>query len=31
VSAPADRMKSAWSGLVKDTAEKISRSIGHRD
>jgi DNA-binding IclR family transcriptional regulator len=30
VSAPADRMKSTWSGLVKDTAEKISRSIGHR-
>jgi DNA-binding IclR family transcriptional regulator len=29
VSAPADRMKSAWSGFVKDTAEKISRSIGH--
>jgi len=30
VSAPADRMKSAWSGLVKDTAEESSRSIGHR-
>jgi DNA-binding IclR family transcriptional regulator len=30
VSAPAERMKAAWSGLVKDTAEKISRAIGHR-
>lgn len=30
VSAPADRMKSAWSGLVRETAEKISRAIGHR-
>jgi DNA-binding IclR family transcriptional regulator len=30
VSAPGDRMKSAWSGLVRDTAEKISRAIGHR-
>jgi DNA-binding IclR family transcriptional regulator len=30
VSAPAERMKNAWSGLVKDTAEKISRAIGHR-
>ncbi len=29
VSAPADRMKSAWSALVKDTAGKISRSIGY--
>ena len=30
VSAPADRMKSTWSGLIKETAEKISRAIGHR-
>ncbi len=30
VSAPAERMKSAWSGLVKETAEKISQAIGHR-
>jgi DNA-binding IclR family transcriptional regulator len=30
VSAPTDRMKSAWSGLVRETAEKISRAIGHR-
>lgn len=28
VSAPAERMKLAWAQLVKDTAEKISRSIG---
>ena len=28
VSAPAERMQAAWSGLVKETAEKISRSIG---
>lgn len=30
VSAPAERMKTAWAGTVKDTAEKISRSIGYR-
>ena len=30
VSAPAERMKTAWAGLVKDTAEKISRAIGYR-
>jgi len=30
VSAPADRIKPAWSGMVKETAEKISRAIGHR-
>jgi DNA-binding IclR family transcriptional regulator len=30
VSAPAERMRSTWSGLVKDTAEKISRAIGYR-
>ena len=30
VSAPAERMKTGWAGMVKDTAEKISRSIGYR-
>ena len=30
VSAPAERMKAGWAGLVKDTAEKISRAIGYR-
>jgi DNA-binding IclR family transcriptional regulator len=30
VSAPAERMRAAWSGLVRDTAEKISRAIGFR-
>ena len=30
VSAPAERMKTAWAGLVRDTAVKISRSIGYR-
>ena len=30
VSAPAERMKSAWSILVKETAGKISLAIGHR-
>jgi DNA-binding IclR family transcriptional regulator len=30
VSAPAERMKSAWASLVKDTAERISRAIGYR-
>jgi DNA-binding IclR family transcriptional regulator len=29
VSAPAERMKSAWSGAVRETAEKISGAIGH--
>jgi DNA-binding IclR family transcriptional regulator len=29
VSAPAERMKPAWSGLVKDTAARISQAIGH--
>jgi DNA-binding IclR family transcriptional regulator len=29
VSAPAERMKVGWSALVKDTAEKISRSMGY--
>lgn len=30
VSAPAERMKQAWSSLVRETAEKISRAIGYR-
>jgi len=30
VSAPAERMKGAWAGLVRETAERISRAIGHR-
>jgi DNA-binding IclR family transcriptional regulator len=30
VCAPAERMKTAWSGLVRETADKISRAIGHR-
>ena len=30
VSAPAERMRPAWSGLVRDTAAKISRAIGFR-
>src|SRR5262245_16087178 len=30
VSAPAERMRSAWSTLVKETAERISRAIGYR-
>jgi IclR family KDG regulon transcriptional repressor len=30
VSAPAERMKSAWSAMVKDTADRISRAIGYR-
>jgi DNA-binding IclR family transcriptional regulator len=29
VSAPAERMKPAWSGLVKDTAARISQAIGY--
>jgi DNA-binding IclR family transcriptional regulator len=28
VSAPAERMKTNWANLVKETADKISRSIG---
>jgi DNA-binding IclR family transcriptional regulator len=28
VSAPTDRLKMTWSGLVCDTAQKISRAIG---
>jgi DNA-binding IclR family transcriptional regulator len=30
VSAPAERMKGAWASLVRETAERISRAIGHR-
>jgi DNA-binding IclR family transcriptional regulator len=30
LSTPADRMKVQWGPLVKETAERISRSIGHR-
>ncbi len=30
VSAPAERMRTAWSSLVKDTAGKVSRAIGAR-
>jgi DNA-binding IclR family transcriptional regulator len=30
VSSPAERMKPAWSGMVRETAEKISRAIGYR-
>ncbi|MBM3345905.1 MAG: IclR family transcriptional regulator [Betaproteobacteria bacterium] len=30
VSAPAERLKTAWAALVKDTAEQISRAIGYR-
>jgi len=30
VSSPAERMKPTWSGMVRETAEKISRAIGHR-
>ncbi|HVL36549.1 MAG TPA: IclR family transcriptional regulator [Burkholderiales bacterium] len=30
LSSPADRMKLAWGPLVKETAERISREIGHR-
>ena len=30
VSAPVERMKTTWAGLVKETAERISRSIGYQ-
>ena len=30
VSAPAERLKTTWAGLIKETAEKISRAIGYR-
>ena len=29
VSAPAERLKSSWANLVKETAQKISRAIGY--
>ena len=30
LSTPADRMKPQWGQLIKETAERISRGIGHR-
>jgi DNA-binding IclR family transcriptional regulator len=30
ISAPAERLKPQWAALVKDTADRISRSIGYR-
>jgi DNA-binding IclR family transcriptional regulator len=30
LSSPADRMKLHWGPLVKETADRISRQIGHR-
>jgi DNA-binding IclR family transcriptional regulator len=30
VSAPAERMKAGWAGMVRESAGKISRSIGYR-
>jgi DNA-binding IclR family transcriptional regulator len=30
LSTPADRMKAHWGPLVKETAERISRSLGHQ-
>ena len=30
LSSPADRMKLQWGPLVKETADRISREIGHR-
>jgi len=30
LSTPADRMKVQWGPLVKETAERISRTVGHR-
>jgi len=30
VSAPADRLNKAWAAQVRQTAEKISRAIGHQ-
>jgi DNA-binding IclR family transcriptional regulator len=30
LSSPADRMKLQWGPLVRETAERISREIGHR-
>ena len=31
ISAPAERMKASWSGLVKETSAKISRAIGYAE
>jgi DNA-binding IclR family transcriptional regulator len=30
ISSPSDRMKGNWGALVKESAERISRAIGHR-
>jgi DNA-binding IclR family transcriptional regulator len=30
LSTPADRMKAQWGALVKETAEEISRALGHQ-
>jgi DNA-binding IclR family transcriptional regulator len=30
LSTPADRMKLQWGPLIKETADQISRAIGHR-
>lgn len=30
LSTPADRMKAQWGALVKETADRISRTAGHR-
>ena len=30
VSAPAERMRPSWSGLVRETAAKISKAVGYR-
>ncbi|MGH8720511.1 MAG: IclR family transcriptional regulator, partial [Burkholderiales bacterium] len=30
LSTPADRMKAQWGPLIKETAERISRTIGHQ-
>jgi DNA-binding IclR family transcriptional regulator len=30
LSTPTDRMKPQWGPLIKETAERISRAIGHR-
>ena len=30
LSTPADRMKVQWGPLIKETADRVSRTIGHR-
>jgi DNA-binding IclR family transcriptional regulator len=30
LSTPADRMKAQWGALIKETADRVSRAIGHR-